>query len=154
RRFRNGLQFGVNYTYAISFSGNAGLATSTTAGNPGIGLRLQHNSDGSYSIRSDQAQYERLNNDMGNRPHTLKANAVWSLPSVKADSGLMKTVGAIVNDWQLSGVLTAGSAAKYDATFTYNTNGLPINLTGSPSYNARIVIAGDPGKGCSDNQYA
>lgn len=60
RRYRNGLQFGVNYTYSISFKGNAGLA----ANNPGIGLRLQHNADGSYSVRDDQARYEKLMENM------------------------------------------------------------------------------------------
>ena len=29
-----------------------------------------------------------------------------------------------------------------------------MNLTGSPDYGARIVYVGDPGGGCSDNQYA
>src|SRR5262249_24113632 len=29
-----------------------------------------------------------------------------------------------------------------------------VNLTGSPSYPARIVILGDTGAGCSSNQYA
>jgi hypothetical protein len=28
-----------------------------------------------------------------------------------------------------------------------------VNLTGSPTYPARIVITGDTGSGCSDNQY-
>jgi hypothetical protein len=28
-----------------------------------------------------------------------------------------------------------------------------VNLTGSPDYGARIVIVGDPGSGCSSNQY-
>jgi hypothetical protein len=92
--------------------------------------------------------------DMGNRPHTLKVNAVWALPKLSADSPALKAVGYVVNDWQLSGVLTAGSAQKYDATFLYNANGSAINLTGSPSYNGRIVIAGDPGSGCSGNPYA
>jgi hypothetical protein len=154
RRFRNGLQFGVNYTYSISFTGDAGTATSVIVGNPGIGLRLQHNPDGSYSVRADQAQYETLMKDMGNRPHTLKVNAVWALPKLSTDSPALKALGYVVNDWQLSGVLTAGSAAKYDATFVYNANGAPINLTGSSSYNGRIMITGDPGNGCSSNPYA
>ena len=60
----------------------------------------------------------------------------------------------MVNDWQLSGVLTAGSGRPYDATFTYNANGAPINLTGSPSYNARDRrLTGDPGSGCSSDPY-
>ena len=29
-----------------------------------------------------------------------------------------------------------------------------MNLTGSPDYGARILFIGDPGSGCSDNQYA
>jgi hypothetical protein len=29
-----------------------------------------------------------------------------------------------------------------------------VNLTGSPDYGARIVYTGDPGRGCTDNQYA
>ena len=29
-----------------------------------------------------------------------------------------------------------------------------MNLTGSPSYAARIRVVGDPGSGCSDDQYA
>ena len=43
----------------------------------------------------------------------------------------MKGVGYVVNNWQLSGVLTAGSGSPYDATFLYNASGAAINLTGS-----------------------
>ena len=154
RRFMNGLQFGVNYTYSLSFTGDAGIATTVALGNPGIGLRLQHNPDGTYAVRADQAAYEKLMNDMGNRPHVLKINAIWALPKLSADTPALKALGYVVNDWQLSGVFSAGSAQKYDATFLYNANGSAINLTGSPSYNGRIVIAGDPGSGCSGNPYA
>jgi hypothetical protein len=154
RRFSNGLQFSVNYTYGISFTGTAGMATTTTVGDPGIGLRLQHAPDGSYSLRDDQAQFEELMKDMGNQPHTLRANAIWDMPDLDADSGGKKIAALLVNGWQLSGVLTAGSGLPYDATFLYNANGAPINLTGSPSYNGRIVVKGDPGSGCSDDPYA
>jgi hypothetical protein len=149
RRMRHGLQFGANYTYSISFHGNAGV----TGGGLGLGQRLQHNTDGTYSVRADQAAYEKLNQNMGNRPHVIKMNAIWALPRLSGESLAVKAAGYVVNNWQLSGVLTAGSGAPYDATFSYNANGAPINLTGSPSYNGRIVIAGDPGKGCSSNQY-
>jgi hypothetical protein len=145
RRFRNGLQFGVNYTYGISNTGNVG-----TGSNPQP-LRLQHNSDGTYSVRADQAQLEALMNDIGNRPHTVRLNAVWDMPNLKAGP---KALQYIVNDWQIAGVESAGSAAPYDASFSYNANGGNVNLTGSPSYSSRIQIVGDPGKGCSSNQYA
>ena len=72
-------------------------------------------------------------------------------------------VGAwVLNDWQLSGVLTAGSAnhdndnqtgGRYDLTYNYENNGTNMNLTGSPDYAARIVYVGDPGSGCSSDQY-
>ena len=77
-----------------------------------------------------------------------------------------------MNDWQLSGVLTAGSAyqpgglqangttqvnnqnnGRYDLTYTYQSNGTNTNLTGSPDYAARVLFIGDPGSGCSSNQY-
>jgi hypothetical protein len=142
RRFRNGIQFGVNWTESLSLTGNTGLQQ-----------RLQHNADGSYTLRGDQAQYEALNNNLNLQRHLIKANWVWDLPDVKAEDGAMKVVGYIVNDWQLSGILTAGSASHYDLGFGYNANGTATNLTGSPDYNARIVYVGAPGTGCSSNQY-
>ena len=65
-------------------------------------------------------------------------------------------------------MLTAGSAyqplghrrrttrtnGRYDLTYTYQNNGTNVNLTGSPDYAAKIVYVGDPGSGCSSNQYA
>ncbi len=141
RRFRNGFAFGVNYTYGISFKGNTGLQK-----------RLQHAPDGTISLRADQAQYEALMENLDRRPHILKANAVWDLP--KSPQALGPVVGAILNDWQLSGVLSAGSGTAYDLGYRYNSNGSNKNLTGSQDYGARIVYVGDPGSGCSDNQYA
>jgi hypothetical protein len=141
RRFRNGFAFGVNYTYGISFKGNTGLQK-----------RFQHAPDGTISLRADQAQYEKLMETLDRRPHILKANAVWDLP--KSPSALGPVVGAILNDWQLSGVLSAGSGPAYDLGYSYNRNGSSKNLTGSQDYGARIVYVGDPGSGCSDNQYA
>ena len=52
------------------------------------------------------------------------------------------------------GVLTAGSGQAYDLGYTYQNNGANVNMTGSPDYGGRIVYLGDPGSGCSDNQYA
>ena len=84
-----------------------------------------------------------------------KFNAVWDLPDL-ATSGSgagKKAIGYVLNDWQLSGVLTANSANKYDLNYGYQNNGANRNLTGSPDYGARIVYVGDPGSGCTDNQY-
>jgi hypothetical protein len=37
--------------------------------------------DGSYS-RAAIGGFEKLMKDMGNQPHTLRANAIWDLPDV------------------------------------------------------------------------
>src|SRR5262249_25236766 len=80
----------------------------------------------------------------------------------------------ILNDWQVSGVLTAGSAfqpgalqangtnqanpagnpnGRHDINYQYQNKRANVNLTGAPGYAGRIVYLGDPGSGCSDNQY-
>jgi hypothetical protein len=144
RRYRNSFAFGVNYTRALSFKGNTGLQE-----------RLQHNADGSYSIRADQAQYESLNQTLDSRPNVIKANGLYDLPKLHgSDSGSMKVLGYVLNDWQVSGVYTGTSGVAYDLGYTYQNNGGSVNLTGSPDYGARIVYVGDPGSGCTSNQYA
>ena len=161
RRMRNGLAFGTNYNLGLSLKGNTGLQ-----------LRLQHAADGTISVRSDQAQYEKLFENLALQRHVIKGFAVWDIPDVP--SGWNSVAKAILNDWQLSGVLTAGSAyqpgalqangaaqanpannsnGRYDITYTYQNNGAAVNLTGSPDYNGRIVYVGDPGSGCSSDQY-
>jgi len=143
RRFRDGLAFGVNYTLSLSLTGNTGLQQ-----------RLQHNPDGTFSVRADQAEYEKLNQDLNLQRHIVKANAVWDLPDLHANGDGGKRVAAVIlNDWQLSGILTAGSGVPYDITYTYQSNGANVNITGSPDYAGKIVYVGDPGSGCSDNQY-
>ncbi len=136
----------MNYTLGLSNTG--------TAGNP---VRLQHNADGSYVIRPDQAEADELLKDLGLQRHIIKGNIVWDLPDVSGADGGMRVIAAIVNDWQLSGILTAGSGAPYSVGFSYSGGAVGNgnqNLTGSPSYAPRILITGDPGSGCSDNQYA
>ena len=144
RRYRNGFAWGANWTRGLSFKGNTGLQ-----------LRLQHNSDGSYTVRSDQAQYEALNQNLDMRPNVIKANGLYDIPKLHgSDAGAMKAVGYVLNDWQVSGVFTGTTGAAYDLSYTYQNNGANVNLTGSPDYGARIVYVGSPGSGCSSNQYA
>jgi len=146
RRFRDGVSFGMNYTL--------GLANTGTAGNP---VRLQHNTDGSYVIRDDQAEADEVLKDQGLQRHTIKGNVVWDLPDVPTGSASRNVIAAIANDWQLSGILTAGTGAPYSVGFSYAGGAVGNgnqNLTGSPNYGGRILITGDPGSGCSSNQYA
>jgi hypothetical protein len=153
KRFTRGFSAQLNYTYGIRYVGTTG---SNVDGSNTIQHRLVHNADGTYSTSPDQGAYEDLmGSNLGLKRHLIKANFVWSLPTMKSpDSGTMKVVAAVANDWQLSGVFSGGSGARYTPTFSYQNNGASVNLTGTPSYPARIVILGDTGTGCSSNQYA
>jgi hypothetical protein len=142
RRFRNGVSFGGNYT--LSLSDNA-----TT----GVPLRLQHNADGSFFVREDQAVFNELMKNAGLQRHIVKANFIWDLPDWRT-TGSRRLAAAVVNDWQLSGIFTGGSGARYDIAYQYQNNGANVNLTGSPDYPARVVITGDPGSGCSGNRFS
>ena len=42
-------------------------------------------------------------------------------------------------------------SSAYTVGFAYANGGGNQNLTGSPDYGARVVVIGDPGKGCSDD---
>jgi hypothetical protein len=136
------VQATLNYTYSIR-----------TIGNTGAQLRLQHNPDGSFVVRDDQAQLEELLRNTGNRPHVIKGNFVWDLPNMDRSEGLGRVVAAAVNDWQLSGVYTGTSGPRYDIGYSYNASGGNVNITGSPSYAGRIKILGDTGSGCSSDPY-
>ena len=142
RRFARGFSFGANYTYGISLKGNTGIVK-----------RLQHAADGTISLRSDEAQWEKLNETLDVRPHLLKANAVWDSPGIAGKGAVLRE---LTRDWQISGVLTAGSGAAYSLGYSYQNNGGNVNITGSPDWAGRVILL-DPaglGSGCSDNQYA
>ncbi len=140
RRFRDGLSFGFNDTLVLSDH------QSTAA-------RLQHNADGTYSLRSDQSEAEELlGTVIGNR-HNFKGNFVWDLPDLRGGGATRRAIGLLANDWQLSGVWTAATGSAYTVGYTYSSGGGAVNLTGSPNYNARIRVVGDPGKGCSGDPY-
>ena len=139
RRFTNGLAFGFNDTIVLYDH------QSTDA-------RLQHHADGTYSERPDQAEADRLLGTSIPNRHVLKGNFVWDLPDLKSGSGAaLRTLAQIVNDWQLSGVWTAATGTAYAVGFSYQNGGGNVNLTGSPDYGARAVLAGDAGSGCSSN---
>src|SRR5436190_2563849 len=94
RRFEHGLAFGTNYTLGLSLKGNTGLF-----------LRLQHAPDGTISIRPDQADYEKLNENLALQRHVIKSYAVWNIPGPSSRLGMAGKY--LLNDWQVSGVLTA-----------------------------------------------
>ncbi len=121
-------------------------------GNTGLQRRYEHAADGSLSLRADNAAFEELNKTLDARPHMIVANAVWSVPGTAKDGNAV--LKHLTNDWQLSGVLRAGSGAAYTLGYSYQNQGANVNITGSPDYNGRVILLDGLGSGCSDNQYA
>ena len=142
RRFANGFSAGVNWNWVLMDEGNYQT-----------NFRFEH-VNGELRVRADQAKYDELNKSMGTPVHFLKGNFVWDLPDLHAGSGVaMTAVRNIINDWQLSGVWTAQTGGGYSLGFSYQSNGSNVNLTGSPDFGATIKYIGDPGSGCSSEQY-
>lgn len=140
RRFRNGFSFGFNDTMGLSEKAN------TTP-------RLEHNPDGTFFIREDQAVADELLGASDPQAHIMKANFVWDLPDIAGKHGVRRTIAWLANDWQLSGIWTGATGAPYTVGFSYQSGGSNVNLTGSPDYGARIRIPGDPGEGCRSDPF-
>src|SRR5205814_5805007 len=64
-----------------------------------------------------------------------------------------KAIGLAVNDWQLSGIWSGATVTAYTIGYSYQSGGSNVNLTGSPDYNGRVRVVGEPGKGCSRDVY-
>jgi hypothetical protein len=138
RRLRNGLSFGFNDVIGLYDRQN-------------LAPRLQHAADGTFTVRADQADAEKKLGNNNPRAHVMKANFVWDLPDLKSSQSILRIVGAVANDWQLSGIWTGATGSAYSVSNSYQNGGGNQNLTGSPDFGPRILIVGDPGKGCSSD---
>jgi hypothetical protein len=136
RRYKNGVSFGFSDTW--SFYDHQSTSP-----------RFQHMPDGTFQLRADQAQADQLLGTAIDTVQVMRANFVWGLPRVVSTDTTLKTIGYVVNDWQLSGVWTGRTGQAYSIAYAYQSGGGNVNLTGSPDYAARVRIVGDPGSGCS-----
>src|SRR5205823_559909 len=106
RRFRDGLSFGFNDAILLS------QKTSTAA-------RLQHNPDGTFSERADQAEADKLLGDFIPNRHLFKGSFVWDLPDIHRSGSTLNAIGWLANDWQLSGVWSASTGGAYTVGVSY-----------------------------------
>jgi hypothetical protein len=147
RSFRNGFTFELQDTWTLYDKGTTGL--------PGPTLRLDHGADGSWSIRDDQAEANRLFGNQGTARHLFRANFVFDLPDLRSENKALRAVSQVVNDWQLSGIYRGDTGGFYDVGYSYNSGPTGAQLTGSPDYSARpyILDLAALGSGCSRDQY-
>jgi hypothetical protein len=76
------------------------------------------------------------------RRHNLQINYNYDLPRLSA-SGALRAVGAIVNNWSLSGIVSFQSGAPYDPSCAV-ASGVTPNYTGTPDLSATCNVLGDP----------
>ena len=82
------------------------------------------------------------------RPHNFVFNSIYQTPNVTTS----KLLGMLANEWQLSGAYRWTSGRPYGVGF--NIPGInAVNLTGTDTPNARIVLTCDPGNGWSGDPY-
>ena len=140
RRYSHGFSIGANYTHGISLKGNTGIVQ-----------HYVYSASGAISLWSGEAAYDKLFSNLDPIPNFLKINSTWNVPGITTMGGF---VHQVTGDWQISGVLTAQSGGAYSLGYSYQSNGSNVNLTGSPDFGARVVLTGNPGSGCSSNQFA
>ncbi len=139
RRLSKGLAFGFADTIGLSDRQDAPL-------------RLQHNADGTFRVRDDQALADELLGNNNPQAHIMRANFIWQFPRFMSGSaGAKQALASVINDWSVAGIWSGATPTAYSVTQTYTSNGAPVNLTGSPDYAARVRVLGDPGGGCSSD---
>jgi hypothetical protein len=118
RRFTRGLEFGVAYTWSKALDFND---TDTESISPLVDTRVWN-----YGLASFD------------RTHVFNVNYVWQLPVTKMSNAIAR---GVLNDWQVSGITSfvSGQPLAINQTFVN-----AVDLTGTPSQGARIVIRGDP----------
>ena len=128
RRFASRLQYGVSYTWSKSLDYNSDDAATVSNIIP---VRVWN-----YGLSSFD------------RAHVLKVNWLYDLPNAVERNNPLRWV---VNDWQVSGIYTASTGAPAGIGFsTVN----PVDITGSPTEGARIVLNGEPSLGRGERTFS
>jgi hypothetical protein len=138
RRFDNGLMFSAFYVWSKAL----GIDNDDFA--PGFPSCLC----GPPNFSAEEVRRRDYSYTGPDRPHNFVVNVVYQTPKVA--SGVL---GVLANDWQISGIYRWTSGTPY--AINYSIPGIgAANLTGNGGQpSARIVVAGDPGKGWSGDPY-
>jgi hypothetical protein len=130
RRFENGLMFSVFYVWSKTLG----------VGNTDWSARIPYSTD----EENKRVNYSYTDYD---RPHNFVINAIYQTPKVAGG-----VLGALANNWQLSGVYRWNSGRPYAINWSVPGIG-SNNLTGGTDVTSRVVVTCDPGKGSSGDPY-
>jgi hypothetical protein len=109
RRFAQGFQFGVAYTFA--------KAENTSGTGDGGGSASESPFGGSSSFNQFDNTVNRAPSPTDQR-HRFVLNGIYQIPKIKNASGFTR---ALLNGYQLSGIFTAESGRPYSATVSFPT---------------------------------
>jgi hypothetical protein len=128
RRFASRLQYGVSYTWSKSLDYNSDDGNNVSVVIP---VRIWN-----YGLSAFD------------RTHVLKVNWLYDIPGL---ASAPRPVRWLTNDWQFSGIFTGSTGAPLGIGFaTVN----PVDITGSPTEGARIVLTGEPSLPSSERTFS
>ena len=118
RRYAYGLQFGGAWTWSKALDYND---SDTELVSPFVPVRVWN-----YGLASFD------------RTHTLRLNWVWDIPASGVQAAPLR---AVLDNWQVSGIASFVSGQPLGIGYSTVT---PIDITGTASQGARIVVTGNP----------
>lgn len=123
RRFAKGVQLGFAWTWSKAM--DYGQGSSVLPANAGV-----------VSSQVPLSNYYGLADI--DRTHNVRINWVWDLPQFRTGS---KALNVITGGWQISGITSfvSGAPTFVNWTTTYN-----LDVTGSPTDGARVVLVDNP----------
>jgi outer membrane receptor protein involved in Fe transport len=128
RRFSRGVQFGLAWTWskAMDYNSADGDAISNL-----VNRRVWNYGPSAFD-----------------RTHVVRINWLYDLPNVRAPLALAR---AVLHNWQLSGIYGFTSGSPLPITFSTTT---AVDVTGSPTDGARVVLTGEPGLPQSERTFS
>jgi len=138
----NALQGGITKRYDKGFMLSAFYVWSKTL--------TVNNDDFTAGVPTgDKDEIRRLDYGLASydRPHNFVFNFIYQVPKVASGA-----LGAITNDWQVSGVYRWSSGLPYRVAYSIPGIG-NNNLSGTDNPAARVVVTCDPGKGYTSDPY-
>jgi Carboxypeptidase regulatory-like domain/TonB dependent receptor-like, beta-barrel len=131
RRFRNGFQMGVNYTYSKS----TGIA-----GNPNSDSALRINIPQYYDLNRATSDFDR--------PHNLNITSVFQLPFGPGQRWLQNGVlGQIVGGWQVNNIVSFYSGTPFSVTASTTSLNAPENDQRADQVKSDVEILHGIGRG-------
>lgn len=134
RRFANGFQLGLAYTWSKS-----------------MGICCSENSDGLAAIQLKE--YYGLNRSVtaSNTPHNLTVNGVWELPFGRGRRWLSAGGPAswLLSGWQANGILSLVSGQPFSVSASGTSLNAPGNTQRADQVKEHVAILGGAGPGQS-----